>query len=441
MGRMFVFASAVLVCSSALAGELCEELPALGDKTAGVAVTPLTCAPGLEAACAGILHDLIACLTKQGIKVINPGAVREAVDERALHEVIAAADTLKLKKLGDLLAIKYMIVGEVSGTSGAPVALLRTIAIEDGKIIGASRVAADTGGSASAPVRTVGDVSAETVEATIRRLSDALVTGYSAVAPARYKRWAVLDFKETTPLAKERAVGTLVAGELMAQLRQVHELMLVERSRLDKVLKEYELGQYGLINEKNAPKLGKFAGADAIILGTIGESGGKFVIYAQVIDVHTGTTVVAESIDMKAEGLISLSSDAIVLRSKAGAVYRSLLLVGWGQFYNRQEQKAYTFIGIVGALVAGVVGTHVAGALTQAEYARLQPGGNFAELVARAESLYLARNILLVGVGVAWAYNVLDAYLNGVTFDSAVTTKAASGATIRGGPLGVFGSF
>jgi TolB-like protein len=414
----------------------CAEVVAAGKTDGAYAVAPLSCAPGLEEACARVLHEMVTCLKARDLKVISPGAVTHAVDERALQEVIASADTLKLKKLGDILAIKYMVVGEVTGTADAPVALMRLIGVEDGKILNAARLSAQE--SSSKPVRRIGDISEEAIEATMRRLADKLVAGYDAVSPARYRRWAVLDFRETTPLAKERSVGTLVSGELVTQLSRAHQLMLVERSRLSQVVQEHELGQLGLIDEASAPKLGKFAGADAIVLGTINESGGQFVVYAQVIDVQTSATVVAESVALKAEGLIALSSDAVVLRSKAGAVYRSLLLVGWGQFYNGQPQKAVTMIGIVGGLAAAAIGTHIGGAVAQAEYARLGIGGSFNEVLARAESLYLARNILLIGCAVAWAYNILDAYLNGITFDSAVTTKSAS---VRAGPLGIGGSF
>lgn len=114
----------------------------------------------------------------------------------------------------------------------------------------------------------------------ITRVSLALLLtlGFSVgVSAQRKKQIAVLDFDFATVdigLA-QRAYGThqnlarRVADKLINQLVALKTCQVVERSQLEKVLREQNLGVEGRIDPSTAAKLGRILGVDALIIGNV----------------------------------------------------------------------------------------------------------------------------------------------------------------------------
>src|SRR5690606_28861152 len=121
-----------------------------------------------------------------------------------------------------------------------------------------------------------------------------------------------------------------------------------------------------------------------------------------------------------AAGLVALSSDAVVLRTKSDAVLRSLLVPGWGQLYNRQEEKGALLMVAAGGLAAGGIAAHVLGTLSEQTYAKIsretpgpcagRPDDQFGACVyqqrVEAQERYQLRNWLFIGLGAVWLYNL-----------------------------------
>jgi TolB-like protein len=92
--------------------------------------------------------------------------------------------------------------------------------------------------------------------------------------------------------AKEMAEP--MTEEMIAQLVTLRRFKVIERSALDKVLEEQSLQASGLVDDKTATNLGKIAGADAIILGSLNITKNHTKVSARVIDTETGETIVAK---------------------------------------------------------------------------------------------------------------------------------------------------
>ena len=135
------------------------------------------------------------------------------------------------------------------------------------------------------------------------------------------------------------SIGQVVASELEGRLKVDHGFVLVERMQMSRVLEEMQLAQVGLVDESKAPEMGKMLDAQVLVTGTVGQLGDKFVVNARVVSVEEAKVLASAQVTIDAAGLIALSSDAVVLRTKSDAVFRSLIIPGWGQFYNRQQAK------------------------------------------------------------------------------------------------------
>ena len=80
---------------------------------------------------------------------------------------------------------------------------------------------------------------------------------------------AVMPFDFRAEQESYRKLAEKLPDMMIEELFQTGRYRLIERSRIDDVLKEVELGQTGLVDEKTAVKAGKQLGAQALFLGTV----------------------------------------------------------------------------------------------------------------------------------------------------------------------------
>lgn len=260
------------------------------------------------------------------------------------------------------------------------------------------------------------------VQVRIRKLAFALAEPLRALpGEGRFQTLAVLPFGEEGQESKSRELGRVVAAELATSLKKDHELNLVERDRIDAALHEGYLNELGLVDEKSAVKLGEMLAAQALVVGSVSTAGTEFWVNARIVSTETGQVFAAAQEKLPASGLISYSSEAVVLRTKSGAVFRSMVVPGWGQFYNKEETKGWVFLGLTGTLLGSAAGFQLAGMGAHEEY-RTTPSLALQEAkLGQEESLYTARNVALGLAAGVWLVNVADAFINGKTFDPART--------------------
>lgn len=110
---------------------------------------------------------------------------------------------------------------------------------------------------------------------------------------------AVIDFDNNSGNKDWDYMQKGVPRILIANLAQNKGLKIVERTKLDKALKELKFSQTGLVNPETAKKLGKLIGADYALFGSITKFGTNrttIVIDATIIDVQTGEVKYVESV-------------------------------------------------------------------------------------------------------------------------------------------------
>jgi TolB-like protein len=254
----------------------------------------------------------------------------------------------------------------------------------------------------------------------VRRLAYGL---YQHLKPlpgeGRFQTIAVLAFTSEGEETKKRDVGKVVSAELATDLRRDFGLNLVERERIDAALNEGYLNELGLVDDKQAVKLGQLFSAQALVLGSVSLAGTEFLINARIVSTQTGQVFAAEQEKVPAEGVISFAADAVVLRSRSGAVFRSVLIPGWGQLYNHQDAKGYVFLAAAVVLGAATLAMELAALSSHNQYRAASDPVSQNQFINTERDFNSARDALAVLLGVAWGFNVFDAWLNGKTFDPA----------------------
>lgn len=411
-----------------------------------ITVPPLKEGAGVAGLGRTFAQALAAQLTAGGLQVRDWNGLDQNLRESALKAALGGTPGIT-----QLPQVQGMAVGElIVPSDGGPIrATVRILALPAGTVAASENARLDpppsapaaTAPPAPAPAAAAERLATEaaSVDVAMRRMADALAKGVARLpGNARYQRIAVLGFSEVGDEAKKRELGKVVTAELSTNLRRDHGFLLVEREKIGSVLSEVKLGEMGLVDAKSAPKVGQLADAQALVVGSVAEAGGKFLVNARVVTTETAETLAAASESIQSATLVAFSADAVVLRSRKDAVFRSVLLPGFGQLYNRQPRKAAAFAAAEVAVLGGAVAFQLLGAAAQKDYESqttpsalgTDPAGAAADLRQTAEDRYRWRNTLLWTGAAIWALNVIDAYAFGVDGDELAAAPAPMGGGV-----------
>lgn len=420
-----------------VAGALVEALARRGAAAPGtVAVSPpretqVAQAAGAARAFAEALASELARTGK--VKVREWELLDKAQRERTLAALLGGG--LSPPPLAEVQAV---VVTEAAGGGDGPVRVqVRVVAMPAGNVLASETARLDVGRAGAATARS------EAVDVVIRRLSDMLSAGLGKLPGAgRYQRLAVLPFVDVGPEAKRRELGAVVTAELSTDLRQYHGLLLVERARLGALLAEVKLGEMGLVDPKDAPRLGKLADAQALVVGSVADAGDRFLVNARIVATETGEALASAQEVVSAGSLIAFSAESVALRTRSDAAFRSLLVPGWGQAYNRQPVKGAVYGTAALVTVGGAVVYHLKGARAQRDYESRVTAGDLgpdpaaaaAALRADANRAYRTRNAFVYGAVGVWVVAAADAYLFGVDGQKAVEGLALAPLPVEGAP-------
>src|ERR1039457_3312642 len=115
------------------------------------------------------------------------------------------------------------------------------------------------------------------------------------------KKVTVLDFTDLQGGSSE--LGKYIAEQLTVDFVMTkRDFSVLDRANLNKILAEHNLTSKGLIDPENAKQLGKFAGVDALILGTIIPKGTNSVsLNAKIITTDTAEIIGAARAEFKVD--------------------------------------------------------------------------------------------------------------------------------------------
>ncbi|MBM4331839.1 MAG: hypothetical protein FJ117_11560 [Deltaproteobacteria bacterium] len=116
-------------------------------------------------------------------------------------------------------------------------------------------------------------------------------------ASTKKTRMAVIDFEQKGEQEfRGKQVGEIVAEWLITSLVKTGRFDVVERSQLQKILKEQQLGLTGMISQETAAKVGELLGVKVIITGSVIRLGNVYDVNTRLINVEDGSILKAEKI-------------------------------------------------------------------------------------------------------------------------------------------------
>ena len=106
-------------------------------------------------------------------------------------------------------------------------------------------------------------------------------------------RIAILYFENN---AADKSFAPLAKGlcdMMISDFSKASQFSVVERNRLEEILKELKLGQTRSFDSATTAKIGKLLGAEYLVFGSYFEFMGRFRIDARIVKVETGQVVVS----------------------------------------------------------------------------------------------------------------------------------------------------
>ena len=148
----------------------------------------------------------------------------------------------------------------------------------------------------------------------MRTLLSLLFVVVVALAPSRAladTNVAVLYFEnQGNPELEALKVG--LTQMLITDLTGTEGVAVVERTQLQAILNELELGHSGKVDPETAAQVGKLLGAEYMVLGTYFEMMGTLRVDARLVKVETGEIVHAAGVDGKAAEFMDLERQLAV---------------------------------------------------------------------------------------------------------------------------------
>lgn len=146
---------------------------------------------------------------------------------------------------------------------------------------------------------------------------------------------AVTDFTDAS--GQKTELTAFLTNKFIDRLAKAGKARLVERSRLDAVVKELNLSMSGYIDERSEKLLGKMVGAGGLITGTVADLGDRLNVTVRLIQSETGEILAAADADLAKDPEIQSLAGRVL--SKPAADYRPPLELRMNLIAQRKTES------------------------------------------------------------------------------------------------------
>jgi hypothetical protein len=175
--------------------------------------------------------------------------------------------------------------------------------------------------------------------------------------------WAkvpLVAVEEISPRGVSQNDAAIITDRLRSELVQTGKVRVLERSEMDKILKEQGFQKSGACDQAEcAVEAGKLLSVDRMAVGSVGKIGDLFTLSVRLLDVGTGEVVFTANQDYKGqlEDLLTECVTPLAAKLAVGALRTSgnegpAMVLGAGDLYVTTDDQAATLL-LDGKPVAG----------------------------------------------------------------------------------------
>src|SRR5258706_2128046 len=143
----------------------------------------------------------------------------------------------------------------------------------------------------------------------IFRLTYWLVVLLALPASGAEPQLVVAPFQNSAAKATDTGLETALQDLLVARLSRSKSAIVLDREKLNLVLREHQLSASGLLDPPTAAKTGKLIGANFVVLGSFSLVDGKLHVHARVVNVGSSAIVVAQQATARVSELLEIGDE------------------------------------------------------------------------------------------------------------------------------------
>jgi TolB-like protein len=135
---------------------------------------------------------------------------------------------------------------------------------------------------------------------------------FSKTVDAQVIRLAILDFDNISGIAKYDGLGKAMSSMLISDIEanvSPKRLQLVERSQIQKIIKEQKFQLSGSVNKNTVVQAGKILGVKYLLIGDIFIFNDQLILNARLTNTETGDIVFSKKQEGKTIGWLSLKTN------------------------------------------------------------------------------------------------------------------------------------
>ncbi len=207
---------------------------------------------------------------------------------------------------------------------------------------------------------------------------------------------AVMDFKNNSSVFGYDRLERAIPEMLKTELSRSPEILVLERIKIESILKEQALAQTGVIEQETAQEVGRLAGAEYIITGEINTIGNQLRIDAHLLRVATGQ-VLGEKITGRTveniEPMVKLLTENLIFNLTGKGARQDFAKV-------RRYHTSWALATTAALLITSAI-LHFNYKNNYDNYHETTHLGKFDSFYDNANKYYKARNIMLMISGAA----------------------------------------
>ena len=245
------------------------------------------------------------------------------------------------------------------------------------------------------------------VNSQIQQLVDDLLTN----VPDENIGVAVLSFETTEGRTEARDLGEAAAILINQNLISVPNISVVEREKLEDIIEEIGLSQTGLTSDEI--EVGNLLNVQFLIAGAVADLGNRFLLAARFINVETGNVLQSASVEIPSNSFLMISSELVMIKKyPITAAFRSMILPGWGQFYNDKPRKGSIILGSELLMAASTISSYILYKQSKDAYDRSTQrdvaSDNYSEMEKYAQINWVSLGVM----GGIWLVAIYDSYID-----------------------------
>jgi len=245
------------------------------------------------------------------------------------------------------------------------------------------------------------------VNSQIQQLVDDLLTN----VPDENIGVAVLSFETTEGRTEARDLGEAAAILINQNLISVPNISVVEREKIEDIIEEIGLSQTGLTSDEI--EVGNILNVQYLIAGAVADLGNRFLLAARIINVETGNILQSASVEIPSNSFLSISSELVMIKKyPITAAFRSMILPGWGQFYNDKPRKGSIILGSELLMAASTISSYILYKQSKDAYDRSTQrdvaSDNYSEMEKYAQINWVSLGVM----GGIWLVAIVDSYID-----------------------------